>query len=144
LVGRKGIEVFNLEGQCGDGDSFTVSSEALPDTEGCYSSVPGTSFGEGSWYSTEGSGDKRAIYPKIFTIDGGSSFFWAASPLPLFTGEDVVIDCLSVEPTSAATHPASATWQCDVNATGQLVLVENVEFFLACGCGTNPTSESST
>ncbi|CAM9869614.1 unnamed protein product [Scytosiphon promiscuus] len=144
LVVREESEVFNLMGQCSDGDSFTVSSEAMPDTEGCYSSVAGTSFGEGFLYSTDDSAEKRTIYPKIVTIGGESNYFWAASPLALFSGDDVVIDCLSVETTSTAIHPASATWQCDVDATGQLLLVENDEFFLVCGCGTSTSGISSS
>lgn len=72
LVVREGSEVFDLKGQCSDGDSFTISSEALPDTEGCYSSVPGTSFGVGFLYSTDDTADKRTVYPKIVTIDGES------------------------------------------------------------------------
>lgn len=73
FVVRERGEVFNLKGQCSDGDSFTVSSQAMPDMDGCYSSVPGTSFGEGFLYSTDDDGDRRTIFPKIITISGESN-----------------------------------------------------------------------
>ena len=61
----------SLRGQCDDGDSFTVTSAALPIADGCYSAVVGTSFGEGFFYSTDEE-DKRLIYPKLITRDGVS------------------------------------------------------------------------
>lgn len=61
----------SLRGQCNDGDSFTVTSGALPIADGCYIAVVGTNFGEGFFYSTDEE-DKRQIYPKLITRDGES------------------------------------------------------------------------
>ncbi|CAM9260987.1 unnamed protein product [Ectocarpus sp. 12 AP-2014] len=144
VTAAEGWGLVNLRGQCSDGDSFTVTSPSIPSTEGCYTSVPGTSFGEGFLYSTEDSTVTTTIYPKVVTKDGTSNFFWAVSELAVFSGDGVTIDCLSVETTSTNIHPAAASWQCDVDGSGQLLPVEDDEFFLVCGCGTSATSGSSS
>lgn len=72
-MAAEGWGLVDLRGQCSDGDSFTVTSASIPSTEGCYMSVPGTSFGEGFLYSTEDSGVTTTIYPKIITKDGTSN-----------------------------------------------------------------------
>lgn len=68
---RRG-DFTSLRGQCNDGDSFTVTSLALPIADGCYSAVVGTNFGEGFLYSTDEQDDERLIYPKLITRDGES------------------------------------------------------------------------
>ncbi|CAN0385913.1 unnamed protein product [Pylaiella littoralis] len=137
--------LISLRGQCSGGDDFTVSSGVVPSADGCYSAADGTDFGEGFFYTTDDADNKRSIYPKVITIGGESSYFWAASALVGFSNSDsIVIDCISVEPTSTHVHPAAASWSCDVDATGRLVNVTDEQFFLVCGCGTTATSGSSS
>lgn len=73
VMAAGGWGLVDLRGQCSDGDSFTVTSPSIPSAEGCYTSVPGTSFGEGFLYSTEDSAVTTTIYPKIITKDGTSN-----------------------------------------------------------------------
>eukprot|EP00903_Cladosiphon_okamuranus_P010262 g9716.t1 len=133
----------SLRGQCNDGDSFTVTSAAIPVAGGCYSAVLGTNFGEGFFYSTDDD-DKRLMYPKLITRDGESKYFWAAAAFGDFSGGSTPIDCLSMEPTTTYIHPAAVTWQCDVNGSGSLERITDEVFFAVCGCGTTATSGSSS
>ena len=41
-------------------------------------------------------------------------YFWAVALVEGFSGGDIFVDCISKETTSAAIHPADATWQCEL------------------------------
>ena len=83
---RKGIPVFSggeqkrgllsaaeaAAASCPNGHSFFVTSSALPDSEGCYVAVEGTSFGEGFVYDLSDGLQDRNIYPKVITTEGES------------------------------------------------------------------------
>ncbi|CAN0184627.1 unnamed protein product, partial [Laminaria digitata] len=69
---QRGLMGAEAAALCVDGDSFFVSSPVVPDAEGCYEAVEGTSFGQGFLYALGGGGDDRNVYPKLITTEGES------------------------------------------------------------------------
>lgn len=40
-------------------------------------------------------------------------YYWAVAQLGSFSGDQIMIECISVQSTSDAIHPTLATWQCE-------------------------------
>lgn len=68
LVKRRELQ----EEACAIGESFTIMSQALPDTEGCYEAVASTLTEQGLLYASRDSVEDRAAYPKLLTNESES------------------------------------------------------------------------
>lgn len=116
-------DLATFRGQCNDGDSFTVTSVALPIADGCYSAVVGTSFGEGFFYSTDDV-DKRLIYPKLITKDGLSQVR-AHRLLPTFVTSILLCPQFSVSP-----PPTARQFTRDVTLPTSWTLVRHTKYLV--------------
>ncbi|CAN0059164.1 unnamed protein product [Ectocarpus sp. 4 AP-2014] len=126
-------------GSCGDGESFLITSDALPAVEGCFQSTQ-LSFSDGDEYeeySVSGTSDWDQV--TVFGVssaladDDGNEIrpFYLA----FFTQDeyDIILYCHSNED-AITVHPADATWLCDLDGTGTYEDVTDEEVSMDCGC----------
>ncbi|CAN0391307.1 unnamed protein product, partial [Ectocarpus sp. 8 AP-2014] len=128
---------------CEDTESFQIISSELPDIQGCFQATSilfSTPESTEEYWSLTG----EALYESILvgayldedTEEEGDSSPWYL----IFLSEDddaTVIYCYSNEQ-GILVHPADATWQCDLDGTGEYADVTNEEVSFTCGCTGTP------
>ncbi|CAN0306359.1 unnamed protein product [Ectocarpus fasciculatus] len=138
-----GTPESTLEGSCGDGESFRITSDVFPAIEGCFQSTP-FSFSNGDEYeeySVSGTNDWDQV-----TVIGSSSALADDDDdevKPFYVGYfaqdeyDRIYYCYSNED-AITVHPADATWLCDLGGTGTYEDVTDEEVSMDCGCAGTP------
>ncbi|CAM9310195.1 unnamed protein product [Ectocarpus sp. 8 AP-2014] len=127
---------------CEDTESFQIISSELPDIQGCFqatSTLFSTPESTGEYWSLTGEAEYESILVGSILDEGteeGDSTPWYLA----FLSEDddaTVFYCRSNEQ-GILVHPADATWQCDLDGTGEYADVTDEEVSFTCGCTGTP------
>ncbi|CAN0038421.1 unnamed protein product, partial [Ectocarpus sp. 13 AM-2016] len=128
---------------CGDTESFQIISSELPGVQGCFqatSTLFSTPESTEEYWTLTGEAEYESILVGAYldedTEEEGDSSPWYL----IFISEDddaTVIYCNSNEQ-GILVHPADATWQCDLDGTGEYSDVTDEEVSFTCGCTGTP------
>ncbi|CAM9614734.1 unnamed protein product [Hapterophycus canaliculatus] len=129
---------------CGETESFRIVSSVLPAIQGCFQ-MTSESFaagGELDCYTKDGFCSLEQIL--VFGWDNESQVGvpYDVQYVSETDAQDYVY-CVT-EDDAVDSHPADAVWSCDIDLSGDLVLVTEAEVSFQCGCAGTPAPAAPT